>query len=397
MLSAFVPLAAQTRCHGASISISRARLRTRISFEPSGRFQKLRTRRESTPHPSARTTSTPGFRTSADRPTIFRSETNDTGGCEHVAVTVAYENLQVLRERAKEEIGKVVVGQGPAVELLLVAAIARGHVLLEGPPGTAKTLLGRATAYVLGADFNRVQFTPDTTPTELVGENIVRAGETKFIQGTIFTNVLLADEVNRTPPRTQSALLEAMAERAVTIEGRVHRLPDPFLVIATQNPNEQEGVFPLPESNLDRFLFKIYIDYCDIESEVEMLRLPHTGVTPDMLGEIKPLLGIVGLDKARLELDATIVPEEVARYVVGVVRKTRVLEGVMLGASSRAAIHLMSATKANARLEGRDTVEIDDVRTMAQYVLPHRLIIEDDDVSPAEALQFALDNPILSE
>ena len=152
----------------------------------------------------------------------------------------------------------------------------------------------------------------------------MRAGEQKFVPGTIFTNVLLADEINRTPPRTQAALLEAMAERSVTVEGRVHRLPDPFLVIATQNPFEQEGVFPLPESNLDRFLFKIYIDYTDLEHEVDMLRLPHTGVTPDMLGEIMPLLGIVGLDKARVELDATIVPEEVARYVVGVVRRTRV-------------------------------------------------------------------------
>jgi MoxR-like ATPase len=313
-----------------------------------------------------------------------------------VAIAVEYQGLAALRERAKEEVGKVVVGQGQAVELLLVAAMARGHVLLEGTPGTAKTLLGRATAYVLGADFNRVQFTPDTTPRELIGENIIRAGETKFIKGAVFTNVLLADEINRTPPRTQSALLEAMAERAVTVEGRVHRLPDPFLVIATQNPFEQEGVFPLPESNLDRFLFKIYIDYTDLEHEVDMLRLPHTGVTPDMLGEIMPLLGIVGLDKARVELDATIVPEEVARYVVGVVRKTRVLEGVMLGASSRAAIHLMSATKANARLEGRDTVMIEDVRTMAQYVLPHRLICEED-VTPAEALQIALDHPILSE
>ena len=131
----------------------------------------------------------------------------------------------------------------------------------------------------------------------------MRAGEQKFIKGTIFTNVLLADEINRTPPRTQAALLEAMAERSVTVEGRVHRLPDPFLVIATQNPFEQEGVFPLPESNLDRFLFKIYIDYTRPRDEVDMLRLPHTGVTPDMLGEIMPLLGIVGLDKARVELD----------------------------------------------------------------------------------------------
>ena len=309
-------------------------------------------------------------------------------------ITYQYETLATLRERAKEEVGKVVVGQGRAVELLLIAAMARGHVLLEGPPGTAKTLLGRATAYVLGADFNRVQFTPDTTPTELVGENITRAGETKFVSGTIFTNVLLADEINRTPPRTQAALLEAMAERSVTIEGRVHRLPDPFLVIATQNPFEQEGVFPLPESNLDRFLFKIYIDYTDLEHEVDMLRLPHTGVTPDMLGEIMPLLGIVGLDKARIELDATIVPEEVARYVVGVVRKTRVLEGVMLGASSRAAIHLMSATKARACLEGRQIVTVDDALEMAPYVLTHRLICEDD-MTPELALRMAMESPLI--
>ena len=311
-----------------------------------------------------------------------------------MAIAMQYEGLAALRERAKEEVGKVVVGQGHAVELLLVAAMARGHVLLEGPPGTAKTLLGRATAYVLGADFNRVQFTPDTSPTELIGENVTRAGETKFLKGTVFTNVLLADEINRTPPRTQSALLEAMAERAVTVEGRVHRLPDPFLVIATQNPYEQEGVFPLPESNLDRFLFKIYIDYCDIDKEVEMLRLPHTGVTPDMLGEIMPLLGIVGLDKARIELDGTLVPDEVARFVVGVVRKTRVIDGVMLGASSRAAIHLMSATKAHARLEGREAASIEDARAMAPYVLTHRLIIEDEDVRPEDVLAQALAEPI---
>ncbi len=310
-----------------------------------------------------------------------------------MALTVPYENLSALRDRAKDEVGKVVVGQGKAVELLLVAALARGHALLEGPPGSAKTLLGRATAYVLGADFRRIQFTPDTSPTEIVGETIMRAGEPKFIPGTIFTNVLLADEINRTPPRTQSALLEAMQERSVTVEGRSHRLPDPFLVIATQNPYEQEGVFPLPESQLDRFLFKIDLDYCDALQEVEMLRLPHTGVTPDMLGEIQPLLGVVGLDKARIELDETIVPEEVAKLVVGIVRKTRQIPGVMLGASSRAAIHLMSATKANARLSGRDTASIDDVLEMAPYVLTHRLICEDDQ-TPQEALEIAINQPI---
>ena len=177
----------------------------------------------------------------------------------------------------------------------------------------------------------------------------------------------------------------------------MHRLPDPFLVIATQNPFEQEGVFPLPESNLDRFLFKIYIDYTDLEHEVDMLRLPHTGVDAGharrdhaAARDRRPRQG-----PRRARRDD--VPEEVARYVVGVVRKTRVLEGVMLGASSRAAIHLISATKANARLEGRDTVTIEDVRTMAQYVLPHRLSSARTDVTPAEALQIALDHPILSE
>jgi MoxR-like ATPase len=305
--------------------------------------------------------------------------------------------------RIRTELAKVIVGNDDIVEQALIALFAGGNCLLVGVPGLAKTLLISTMSRALALSFSRIQFTPDLMPSDVTGTDVIQddpeTGRRRliFMPGPVFANVLLADEINRTPPKTQSALLEAMAERSVTIEGRVHRLPDPFLVIATQNPFEQEGVFPLPESNLDRFLFKIYIDYTDLEHEVDMLRLPHTGVTPDMLGEIMPLLGIVGLDKARIELDATIVPEEVARYVVGVVRKTRVLEGVMLGASSRAAIHLMSATKANARLEGRDTVTIDDVRTMAQYVLPHRLIIEDDEVSPADALQVALDNPILSE
>ncbi len=304
-------------------------------------------------------------------------------------VQPAYVDFTNLRQQAQDEVSRVVVGQERAVELLLVAAIARGHVLLEGPPGSAKTLLGRAMAHVFGAKFRRVQFTPDTTPDQITGQYVMKAGEPVFMKGAVFTNVLLADEINRTPPRTQAALLEAMQERTATVDGNTHRLPDPFLVIATQNPYEHEGIFPLPESQLDRFLFKIELDYCDAEHEVEMLRLPHTGVTPDMLGEIKPLLGIVGLDKARQDLDAAEVPDATARFVVSLVRATRTIDGVVLGASSRSAIHLLSASKATARLSGRDVVTIDDVRDVAPWVLRHRLVCEG--TTADEALRRALD------
>jgi MoxR-like ATPase len=301
------------------------------------------------------------------------------------------DDLATLRDRARQEIRKVVVGHDRAVDLLLVAALAHGHVLIEGPPGSAKTLLGRAMAHVLGAQFKRIQFTPDLAPDEIIGVVEMKGGEPVFKRGVVFTNVLLADEINRTPPRTQAALLEAMQERTVTVEGRTHQLPDPFLVIATQNPYEHEGIFPLPESQLDRFLFKIILDYADRESEVKMLELPHTGVTPDMLGDIHSLLGVVGLDRARANLDQTEVPEEVARYVISIVRHTRENPGLELGASSRGAIHLLSASKAQARLGGRDHVTLDDVREVAPYVLPHRLITRGNGASPEEAVREALD------
>ena len=300
-----------------------------------------------------------------------------------------YDDLATLREQAKAEVGKVVVGQDRTVELLLIAAIAHGHVLIEGPPGSAKTLIARAVAHMLGAQFKRIQFTPDTTPAELNGANAVKAGEHVFIPGAVFTNVLLADEINRTPPRTQAALFEPMQERQVTVDGRSYKLPDPFLVIATQNPYEHEGVYVLPESQLDRFLFKIDLDYADADAELAMLTLPHNGIAPDMLGEVRPLLGVVGLDKARRELETTALPEEVGRYIVAVGRRTREISTVELGASSRAMIYLASAAKANARLNGRSTVTVQDVREMAPHVLRHRLIMKQGH-SPDTALLDAL-------
>jgi MoxR-like ATPase len=305
-------------------------------------------------------------------------------------VEAPYSSLADLREQAKAEVAKVVLGQDRAVELLLVAALARGHVLIEGPPGSAKTLLARAASHMLGAQFKRIQFTPDTTPAELTGQNTIRAGEPVFLPGAVFTNVLLADEINRTPPRTQAALLEAMQERQVTVDGKPHRLPDPFLVIATQNPFEYRDVFTLPESQLDRFLFKIRLDYADPESEFGMLNLPHQGVAPDMLGEVRPLLGVVGLDHARDELNSTELPDAIGRYMVALARRTRDLPGVDLGVSSRGIMHLASAAKANARLSGREAVTVHDVREIAPYVLNHRIICHEG-MTPDEALRIALE------
>jgi MoxR-like ATPase len=294
-----------------------------------------------------------------------------------------------LRDVVRSEVGKAVIGHEQPIDLLAIAAIAGGHVLLEGPPGVAKTLLVNALAHTLGVSFNRIQFTPDTQPRHVSGETVERRGEAVFIPGPVFTNMLLADEINRTPPRTQAALLEAMQERQVTVDGKTHFLPNPFMVIATQNPFERaEEIFPLPESQLDRFLFKIELHYGDVEQELAMLRLRHAGLTPDLIGEVQPQLDPTGLMHAQREVDETEVPEGVARYVVAVVRKTRELPGVVLGASPRAALHLLTAVKAYARLAGRPAAEPADVKAMAPFVLAHRIIVAGR--SPLGAVEEAL-------
>jgi MoxR-like ATPase len=296
--------------------------------------------------------------------------------------------MEGLLGAVQAEVRKAVVGYDKAIEFMLVAAVTGGHILLEGPPGIAKTLLAGSMARALGVEFKRIQFTTDTLPEEITGTTRVRAGERVFEPGPVFTNVLLADEINRTPPRTQAALLEAMQERHVTVHGITRWLPAPFLVIATQNPFELSGVFTLPESQLDRFLFKLKLTYGSVEDELGILSIPHRGLSPDMLEDVRPLLGPVEISRAQGELDVTEVPEPVARAVISIVRHTRDLPGVVLGCSPRSAVHLITAAKANARLAGRSVVTIADVLYMAPHVLPHRLVVEPP-VSPAEIIATA--------
>jgi MoxR-like ATPase len=304
----------------------------------------------------------------------------------------AAERLRELLSRAQGEVAKAVVGHDEAVDLMLIAALARGHVLLEGPPGTAKTLIAQAIARVLGADFQRVQFTPDTTPAELIGQMVMRGGELVLERGAIFTNVLLADEINRTPPRVQAGLLEAMQERHVTMRGRTYFIDPPFFVMATQNPYEHEGVYPITESQLDRFLIKIDLEYGDEAAEFRTLDLPHRGVIPDMLGEISPLLGERAFLVAQEAVDEVQVPEEVALTVVRIVRATRDTEGVELGASPRASRHLLTAAKAKAAADGRRAADVDDVVWLAPFVLRHRVSAEDR--TPEQIVQEAVEKAL---
>jgi MoxR-like ATPase len=294
--------------------------------------------------------------------------------------------VTAIAARIRAEIARAVVGQDGAVDLLLTALFAGGHVLLEGPPGTAKTLLAQSFARTVGLDYGRIQFTPDLMPGDIIGANLFNFQTSSFTltRGPIFCELLLADEINRTPPKTQAALLEAMQERQVTIDGVSHTLSNRFTVVATQNPIEQQGTYPLPEAQLDRFLFKHVLDYPTVDQERAIVAAhgARTGqMDPVALG-VQPVADRAAIDAAVATVANVRLTEEVTGYIVDLVRATRESADTDTGASPRAGAMLAVAARARAALDGRDYVIPDDVKVLAVPTLRHRLLL-----SPAAEIE----------
>ncbi len=315
----------------------------------------------------------------------MRENPNETGEPLASGDLAAVERLRDAFANLKAEMGKVIVGQQAVLEELLIAIFARGHCLLIGVPGLAKTLMIHTLSDALNLTYNRIQFTPDLMPSDITGTEVIQEDKAtgirqfKFLRGPVFANIVLADEINRTPPKTQAALLEAMQERQVTVGGERHRLPDPFFVLATQNPIEQEGTYPLPEAQLDRFMLNILVDYPDEEEELEIVRMTTSTAKP----HVSKVLS--GADILELQEIVRKVPiaDHVARYAVRIARMTRREKGdvpdfirdyVSWGAGPRASQYLVLAAKARAVLYGRYYVSADDIRAVAGPVLRHRVV-----------------------
>jgi len=280
--------------------------------------------------------------------------------------------------RLLDEVGKAIVGKREVLEKVLLAALCDGHVLLEDYPGLAKTLMAKSFAAALGCEFRRIQFTPDLLPADITGTFLQdrRTGEFVLRKGPVFTNVLLADEINRAPPKTQSALLEAMQERQTTLEGETHRLPQPFIVLATQNPIEYEGTYPLPEAQIDRFLLRLSIGYPTAAEEVEILERRRARAADDV--RLEAVLSPQAVGEMQLALESVHVDPAVERYIVEIVTRTRRHPQVEVGASPRGSLALLKLARARAAVRGRDFVVPDDVKDVALPALAHRLILKPD-------------------
>jgi MoxR-like ATPase len=309
------------------------------------------------------------------------------------------ERLKEVLMQARQETGKIIIGQHDVIEKALICIFTSNHALVEGVPGVAKTLLVRTLAHVLGADFARIQFTPDLMPADITGTSVfnLQRNEFSLIKGPIFTSFLLADEINRAPAKTQSALLQAMQERLVTIDRETYSLPANFTVFATQNPIEYEGTYPLPEAQKDRFMLKITMGAPDRGEELSLAQRTMTKEAPETLlaqGVVQPVIKAEDLAELRQGLASIVVREELVAYLVDIVRATRTHESVLVGAGPRATQSLIMAARAYAAISGRDFVTPDDVKTMTPPVLEHRLILrpefEIEGLSVTEVIQQIL-------
>ncbi|MFD2588270.1 AAA family ATPase [Croceitalea marina] len=285
--------------------------------------------------------------------------------------------LQEAVAKVKSELGKVIIGQKDMIELLIISILANGHSLIEGVPGVAKTVTAKLLAKTMNVDFSRIQFTPDLMPSDILGTSIfnVKTSEFEFKKGPIFSNIILIDEINRAPAKTQAALFEAMAERQITIDGQEYDMQPPFLVFATQNPVEQEGTYRLPEAQLDRFLFKINVDYPSLEEEVQILENKHEHKNKNIEGLIKSVLSAKQIAEYQDVIKEIIVEDNLLKYIASIVTSTRTNANLYLGASPRASIAIMDASKALAAISGRDFITPDDIKKVAGPILSHRIIL----------------------
>ncbi len=297
-------------------------------------------------------------------------------------------------KKLKSEIGKVIIGQEKAVDLIVTSILANGHVLIEGVPGVAKTLLTKLIAKLIKVDFSRIQFTPDLMPSDILGTSVfnMQSSSFEFIKGPIFSQIVLIDEINRSPAKTQAALFEVMEERQITMDGNRYEMEEPFMVLATQNPIEQEGTYRLPEAQLDRFIFKITMGYPSMDQEIKMLTEQNKQTSKQLLQNAKPVLSKADILSFRDKVQRIHVEVPIFEYLAKITGETRENKNIYLGASPRATVHLLNASKAFAAMQGRDFVTPDDILFVAVPVLSHRILL-----TPEKEMEGGTTTEVLKE
>lgn len=307
-----------------------------------------------------------------------------------------FASVRATIDSIRNEINKVIIGQNKMIELMIVALLAEGHILLEGNPGVAKTLSARLLAKTIDSGFQRIQFTPDLMPSDVIGTSIYnfKTTEFEFKSGPIFSNLILIDEINRAPAKTQAALFEAMEEKQVTIDGKTYQMADPFMIIATQNPIEMEGTYRLPEAQMDRFFFKISVDYPNLEDEIKILNNHHQNRDLTKLNNVKPVISEIKLKEDRSKLKSVVVEDHLIDYIAHIVQKTRNYHDIYIGASPRGALALLNGSKALALIRGRDFVIPEDIVELTVPVLEHRISIQPEKEMEGESAGNIIQNMV---